>query len=77
MLTAQKAYEASIQSSGLGLNYQREFIFSFIKKAIKIGRFNCQIHPNPYVVIFEEDWQFFEKLGYKIDRDYSAIYWNK
>ena len=67
MITAKRAKKLAEEAEGKGINFQRNLISNEIQKAAKIGR-HYLVVDIPYVMLYKEDYDYFEKLGFKVER---------
>lgn len=69
MFTAKKAKELATSTE---LNYQRNYVLNEIRYAANFGN-KFIVISNPQIKLFEDDYIFFEKLGYKVKRESKII----
>ena len=65
LFNAKMAKEAIKKFYGNGLNYQRKEVLKLIQGAALNGYTNIVLD-NPIIKLFDEDYDFFKKLGYNV-----------
>lgn len=74
-MKASLSREIAQKNKDTGLNYQTRQVMKFIKDCVKNGEFELQLCEAIMgsTILFEEDYVFFEKLGYKVKRPEKYI----
>jgi len=73
-MRAEEARKKSESSKEFGANYQRNYILTQIEKETKVGNFEYRLIFMDGYKLFEEDYVFFENLGYKVQRPVEKIW---
>lgn len=68
VFTAKRAKELVQTFKSLNLNYQRKVILGRIKSECLVGN-NYLMLDDQIIKLFEDDYKFFENLGYKVIRE--------
>jgi hypothetical protein len=71
MLTAECARKLMKRFRDQNLNYQRKHTLNRIKNAARNGE-NRLVLDDPCIHLFEDDYKFFEDLGYSVERGKRA-----
>lgn len=66
-MNANEARLKTKASNALGINYQRQHVLYGIKRAAILGDSYFAVN-DPLIKLFEEDYLYFENLGYKVIR---------
>lgn len=83
-MNAEQARQLTKKAQDRNMNYQRQYVMGFIAEQARIGRNSiCESCWPTTVVLFDEDWDFFERLGYNVIRPirtsnsytFGIIYW--
>ena len=57
------------------MNYQRKAMLERIKSKASIGQSSIIVYEyDPDIRLVDEDWDFFEKLGYKVTRPETKVF---
>lgn len=67
-MTAEEARKITQESKQMGHNYQRLWALEQIKNLSKRGK-NRLVLSDPCIHFFDDDYAYFESLGYKVTRD--------
>jgi len=67
LFTAKQANEAAITFNNMNLNTQRQCVLEDIKRKARHGK-SSLILDDPSIRLYDSDYVFFEKLGYKVER---------
>lgn len=70
--TAKQAKKLTNEAIKSEFNVQRKYYLNKIKLIASDGKNNCIIS-EPNYHLYENDWKFFEKLGYKITEPITRI----
>lgn len=72
-MTAKEALKLAVKAKLAGENYQTQYIMRRIESAAKNGDTFIVLN-YPDIKLYEDDYKYFESLGYKVERDRKEIY---
>lgn len=67
LFTAQQARDLAKAIKEMNLNYERQYILDRVKRVSIYGKPFMTLD-EPHIKLLEEDYKFFEDLGYKVTR---------
>jgi len=74
-MNAKEASLISDMAIKEGTNYQRKYCLDRIANAAQYGKKEIQFVEGFGFYMFEDDWQYLESLGYKVNREYWLVSW--
>lgn len=80
IFTAKDARKLQADLKKSNMNYQRDYVIRAIKHGVSLGN-NYIVIDFGNTVLFEDDYKFFEDLGYTVKRphnykDNKGMYWS-